>query len=201
MCRRPLLHALTLALAFVALVVLPASAFAASPLASPSDTSTGPAACASARVEVSSATLRVARDATLCLLNRERSSRGLQPLRLDETLNGVAIAHSRDMVRRVYFQHEAPNGSSPFDRMLATRYVPDGARWLLGENIGWGTTELAQPAALVAAWMRSPSHRRNVLNGRFREIGVGIALGIPVGDPQLDGQPGATYTTNFGAVS
>jgi uncharacterized protein YkwD len=105
------------------------------------------------------------------------------------------------MVRRTYFEHDSPSGRSPFDRMLATRYVPDGARWLLGENIGWGTTTLAQPAALVRAWMKSPGHRRNILNGRFREIGVGIALGIPTGDPQLDGQPGATYTTDFGSVS
>lgn len=177
-------------------VAMPATAHAAP--ASASAASAAPAACAASHVDVVAETVAKASDATLCLLNRERARRGLQPLRIDPKLAGAAVSHSRDMVKRRYFEHESPNGRSPYQRMLATRYVPKGASWTLGENIGWGTESLAQPAALVKAWMASPGHRANILNGRFREIGIGIALGVPVRDSSLAGQPGATYTTDFG---
>jgi uncharacterized protein YkwD len=176
-------------------VALPAAAHGAG------SASTSTAACSAARVEVSAATLAKAADATLCLLNRERSRHGLKPLRIDPRLGRAAVAHSHDMVRRRYFEHASPNGRTPFERMLATRYVPEGASWTLGENIGWGTLSLAQPAALVKAWMNSPGHRENILNGRFREIGVGIAVGVPVRDDGLAHQAGATYTTDFGQHS
>jgi uncharacterized protein YkwD len=156
------------------------------------------AACASAQVEVVAETIAKAADATLCLLNRERSARNLKPLKNNSKLTRAAIAHSRNMVEQRFFEHESPDGRTPFERMLATEYVPKGATWTLGENIGWGTMTLAQPAALVKAWMDSPGHRQNILNGRFREIGIGIAIGVPLRDRSLSGQPGATYTTDFG---
>ncbi|MDO8188284.1 CAP domain-containing protein [Conexibacter sp. JD483] len=176
-------------------VALPAAAHGAGPAKSST------AACASAQTEVVAATIAKANSATLCLLNRERAARDLSPLKLDRRLSGSAVAHSRDMVRRGYFEHDSPDGRSPFQRMLATSYVPKGASWTLGENIGWGTLSLAQPAALVRAWMKSPAHRANILNPRFREIGIGIAVGVPLADPSLDGQAGATYTTDFGRHS
>jgi uncharacterized protein YkwD len=43
--------------------------------------------------------------------------------------------------------------------------------------------------------MRSPGHKANILRRQFREIGIGIALGAP---EDVDGQPGATYTADFG---
>lgn len=193
MRRRLAIRVFTLALASFA--ALPSTAH---PSAGPATRSTA-GACAAAHARVSSATLEVARRATVCLLNRERAARGLAPLRLHPTLTRVAERHARDMVRNRYFAHVSRDGRSPFDRMLATRYVGRGAHWLLGENIGWGTRSLAEPASLVKAWMRSPGHRRNILNGRFRDVGVGIALGVP--EPRFAGQHGATYTTDFGAVS
>lgn len=186
----------TIVLVLAALVALPAAAHGARKA-----TKSDAAACAAASIDVSSATLAKAADATLCLLNRERSSRGLAPLRLDGKLGRAARAHSQDMVRRGYFEHDSQNGRSPFERMLATRYVPKGAAWTLGENIGWGTLTLAQPDQLVKAWMNSPEHRANILNGRFREIGIGIVVGVPVRDESLAGQAGATYTTDFGVHS
>lgn len=156
------------------------------------------AACASAQVEVVATTVAKAADATLCLLNRERSARNLKPLRINPKLTRAALAHSRNMVEQRFFEHDSPDGRTPFQRMLATQYVPKGATWTLGENIGWGTLALAQPAALVKAWMESPGHRQNILNGRFREIGIGIAVGVPLRDHSLAGQSGATYTTDFG---
>lgn len=154
-----------------------------------------PAACAAAHAEVERSTIRRARLATLCLLNRARSRHGVAPLRLNGKLSHAARRHSHDMVRRRYFSHDSLDGRSAFDRMRATRYVPRRASWVLGENIGWGSGSLAAPMSLVRAWMRSPGHRRNILDGRFRDIGIGIVTGAPVGGA------GATYTTDFGRHS
>ncbi|MBB4665247.1 CAP domain-containing protein [Conexibacter arvalis] len=194
--RHRLLTSLATLVALAGVLALPATSNAA-----PSKSRPGACSAAAARVAVSAETISTATSATLCLLNRERSRRGLRPLKLDRHLSAVARAHSRDMVRRGYFEHNSPNGRTPFDRILATRYVPRGASWALGENIGWGTDELAQPASLVNAWMKSPGHRRNILDKRFREIGIGIVTGVPTRDPGLRGQAGATYTTDFGSTA
>lgn len=152
-------------------------------------------ACSASHAEVRKATIRRARHATLCLLNRVRARHRLAPFRLNPKLSRAARRHSRDMVRHRYFAHDSRNGRSPFDRMRATRYVPRNSSWWLGENIGWGRGPLAAPASLVRMWMHSPPHRANILSRRFRDIGIGIAVGAPVGGR------GATYTTDFGRHS
>ena len=152
-------------------------------------------ACSASHQIVRAASIRRSRDATLCLLNRVRARHGLPPLRLDPKLSRAARRHSRDMVRHRYFSHASRNGRSPFDRMRATHYVPRHASWWLGENIAWGSGSLAEPIAMVRAWMHSPPHRANILSRHFRDIGIGIAPGAPVGGS------GATYTTDFGRHS
>jgi uncharacterized protein YkwD len=174
---------LPLVLVLLAALVLPTAAGARA------------SACDAARVAVSSATLAQARDATLCLLNRERTRRGLRPLRMNQRLTRVAAAHSRDMVLERYFAHDSLDGTTPFQRIIAAHYVPPKAGWSLGENIGWGADDLAQPLALVRAWMHSGPHRANILSSDFREIGVGIAPGVPVA---MAHAVGGTYTTDFG---
>jgi uncharacterized protein YkwD len=178
---RPRVLLLALALLGTLLVVPAAPAAAA------------PAACSSSHATVRKESLRRARNATLCLLNRARSRHGLPPLRLNRKLSRAARKHSRDMVRRQYFAHNSLDGRSPFARMRATRYVPRNASWTLGENIGWGQGPLGEPIALMRAWMHSPGHRANILSRRFRDVGIGIVVGAPV-----NGRTGATYTTDFG---
>jgi uncharacterized protein YkwD len=150
-------------------------------------------ACSASHAEVHA--VRRARDATLCLLNRIRARHGLPAFRLNAKLSRAARRHSRDMVHHRYFAHDSRNGRSPFARMRATHYVPRNASWWLGENIGWGSGPLSEPAALVRAWMHSPPHRANILSRHFRDIGIGIVRGAPVGGG------GATYTTDFGRHS
>jgi uncharacterized protein YkwD len=152
-------------------------------------------ACSASHAQVRAAAIRRSRDATLCLLNRVRARHGLRPFRLNAKLSHAARRHSRDMVRHRYFAHDSRDGRSPFDRMRATHYVPRNAAWWLGENIGWGSGTLSEPAAMVRAWMHSPAHRANILSRHFRDIGIGIAPGAPVGGR------GATYTTDFGRHS
>jgi uncharacterized protein YkwD len=71
-----------------------------------------------------------------------------------------------------------------------------GARgWYVGENIAYGSGDRSSPRSIGSAWMNSPPHRANILRASFREIGIGLASGTPVG------VRGATYTTDFGQRS
>jgi hypothetical protein len=134
---------------------------------------------------------------TLCLLNGQRADAGLPPLSSNDRLAQAAVEHSQDMVAKQYFDHQAPDGRDVVDRVRATGYIPDDRRWTVGENLAWGTGTLATPRNIVAAWMNSQGHRENILRPEFREIGFGVVTGNP---RSADGS-GATYTTNFGAVS
>lgn len=155
------------------------------------------AACAGADAMPSSAGAGKVRAATLCLLNRQRRAHGLTKLRPNGRLRGAAAAYSRLMVRLKFFDHVSPSGSTLQSRIEHAHYL-DGARsWSIGENIAWGTGSFATPRSIVRSWMHSPGHRANILNGRFRDIGIGIATGAPV-DSSGAGD-GATYTTDFGS--
>jgi uncharacterized protein YkwD len=186
------LASVPLLLALLCALLLPAGAGAARPR---------PVACASAHVVVRAATVRPALNATLCLLNRIRARAGLPPLRLSRRLTRAARGHSREMVRRHYFGHVSARGASPFQRMFAVHYLRRRASWTAAENIAWGGGSLAQPFAIVRAWMHSAPHRANILSRRFRDIGIGIAPGFPLRSRRLAGLAGATYTTDFGRHS
>ena len=104
----------------------------------------------------------------LVTINNVRAAHGLAPLRIDRKLERAARAHSRDMVRRGYFDHGD----------FATRVSRFGARGpLLGENIAWGTGRRGTAAGIVAAWLASPPHRANLLRPGFRRIGIGRVVG------------------------
>ena len=83
------------------------------------------------------------------------------------------------MVANRYFAHEGRDGSKPAERIRAAGYLSDGGAWRIGENLAWGTGELASPKAIMAAWMNSPGHRANILMPAYREIGFGVIAGNP----------------------
>jgi uncharacterized protein YkwD len=166
-------------------------------LCAPASATARPAGgCARAGALPGAADLSAAGAATLCLLNRERARHGLRALRSNRRLVVSAARHSQDMVERGYFSHETPGGTTFVARILASGYARSAGFGMLGENIAWGTGPLGTPAGIVRAWMNSPGHRANILRRAFRDIGVGIASGVPApGD-----WTGATYTTDFGAL-
>src|SRR3954463_11155158 len=63
-------------------------------------------------------------NAALCLVNQERTSRGLSPLKSNRHLKRAADGHARDMVARGYFSHDSANGASFADRIRNAGYVP-----------------------------------------------------------------------------
>ena len=135
--------------------------------------------------------------ATLCLLNGERAAAGLGALTASSPLTTTAERYAEYMVSDEHFAHQDESGHNVVSRVLETD--PTLAdRWLvIGENLGWGTYSLATPSAMVDGWMASPSHRANILDERYDEIGIGIAEGAPVPDRTN----GLTYTTVFGKVA
>jgi uncharacterized protein YkwD len=138
---------------------------------------------------------KVARKAVICLVNVERRRHGVRPLRPSRALTRAAQAHSADMARFGYFEHVDRAGRSAIDRVGRTRYVRGGwNRWAVGETIGWGVGRDGTPAGLVRQWMHSQVHRETMLDGRFREVGIGVIAAPPVPAPA----PGATYTADFG---
>jgi uncharacterized protein YkwD len=155
------------------------------------------APCPGASVRPSPQTLDDVRDATECLINRERTKRGLRALRTNTSLQSSAHAYARDMVRRSFFDHVSPSGETLTERIREdTRYLAGALRWEIGENLAWGTGSKATPRQIVAGWMRSPGHRRNILHASYREMGLGIALGTPVDASAASG--GATFANQFG---
>jgi uncharacterized protein YkwD len=134
--------------------------------------------------------------ATLCLLNNERAAQGLRPVVEAQGLTQPSRAYSARMVGESFFAHESPDGGTLVDRLTGVGYIAPDGDWTVGENIAWGQAELSTPRSIVAAWMASPGHRKNILTGEFTEIGLGVVTGTP-GDASW----GATYTTDFGAVT
>ena len=152
-------------------------------------------ACANVDLEPTADNLDEVRAAVLCLHNRDRAAAGLPPLKENSKLRKAALGHSGDMVSRRYFDHDEPDGDDMVHRIKRAGYVRPGDGWSLGENIAWGTANLATPAEIHDAWMHSAGHRANILRRSFKEIGIGIVLGNPSVDPA---DAGATYTADFG---
>ena len=149
--------------------------------------------CVDADLEATPGNLRRIRDAILCLHNQVRAEHRLPALRENRRLRKAAVSHATDMVRNGYFEHTTPEGTTMVDRILRARYVREDAGWALGENLAWGTGSLGTPRGAVQSWMDSPGHRANILKRSYRELGVGVVLGVPVSDAA-----GATYTVDFG---
>ena len=155
-------------------------------------TASAAGACSAANAGASQASKRALVRATLCVLNAHRARNNLRPLRLNHKLSRAARRHSRAMARHRFFSHTSLSGASFVDRIRRTGYLSGARSWSVGENIAYGSGSRSTPRAIGQAWMNSPGHRANILSGSFRAIGIGIAVGTPIG------ASGATYTTDFG---
>ncbi|MDP3987925.1 MAG: CvpA family protein [Candidatus Levybacteria bacterium] len=105
----------------------------------------------------------------LVLVNKERTSRGLSVLTMDDDLKKVARSHSEDMFARGYFSHYTPESLSPFDRLAQAdiTYLYAGENLALAPNV-----ELA-----MQGFMNSEGHKANILSPNFGKIGIGVIDG------------------------
>jgi uncharacterized protein YkwD len=124
----------------------------------------------------------------LTLHNNARKNHGLKPFCVHPALKKAARAHSKDMIQRDYFSHQT-KGSNEGACARIRRF---GYAWSsCGENIGYNAT----PDGMFRSWMHSSIHRRNILDGRFREIGIGACTGDFIDSKTT------MYTVDFGARS
>jgi uncharacterized protein YkwD len=89
-----------------------------------------------------------------------------QSLEFNEALKWAARCHSVDMADREFFDHINPDGETPFQRMSLAGYYWTAA----AENIA-GNQSTSQAA--YNAWLNSPGHCNNFMNGMFEDTGVG----------------------------
>ena len=113
-----------------------------------------------------------AEKALLDLLNQTRWRRGLGGLMMNHSLQSTARNHSREMALRGFLGHGSFSSGSFLDRMNAV--VPPGT--LVGENLAAAATVAQAESALEA----SPRHLQNILDTRYRSVGIGIAT-APIG--------------------
>ncbi|RZU14426.1 uncharacterized protein YkwD [Streptomyces sp. BK239] len=145
---------------------------AAPPAAAPSAAAPG----ASAAAPASGAVAKV-----VSLVNGERGKAGCSPLTVNAKLTKAAQDHSADMASHRNMSHTGSDGSDPGARITRAGYA-----WsTYGENVAYG---YSTPEQVMAGWMASPGHKRNILNCAFKEIGVGLA------------QPGSYWTQDFGTA-
>ena len=104
--------------------------------------------------------------------NKQRELYNQVPLHSNKKLALAAEAKLDDMFKQQYFEHESPDGKRPADVIKAAGYE----YIVVGENLALGNYENDQ--LLVEAWMNSPGHRANILDGKFDEIGVAVGKGM-----------------------
>jgi len=153
------------------------------------------AECGAADRPVTKMRPAVAERALLCVINFERARHGAPALVVSRSLGRPAASHSRDMVRRRYFAHDTKGGSTWVERVKAGGYTDAARTYRIGETLAWAGEETATARSRVQAWLDSKPHRKVMLREGYREIGIGIARGTPVG------VPGATFTADYGRVS
>jgi uncharacterized protein YkwD len=129
-------------------------------------------------------------------LNAVRTDRGLSALRSNAKLAAAADQHSREMADDGYFDHNSFDGT-PFTTRIARWYpVASYRSWAVGENLLWSSPSV-EPSGAVAMWMRSPAHRANILNPRWRDIGIGAVESSSAGG-MFTHRPVTIITSDFG---
>jgi len=100
------------------------------------------------------------------ITNYYRQQKGLRSLQFNPQLMSAAQAHSNDMAKHGFLSHKGSGGSLPRERARQHGYRGGST----AENVASGQKSAD---AVVIAWMNSSGHRRNILNPRYREMGIG----------------------------
>jgi uncharacterized protein YkwD len=129
-------------------------------------------------------------------LNKIRAQHGLQPVKISARLTASAAQHSKEMGADGYFEHNSHDGTS-FWKRIGRWYGSSGySYWSVGENLLWSSPQV-DPAGAMQLWMNSPEHRANILNARWREIGIS-AMHFASAPGTYKGLEVTIITTDFG---
>lgn len=117
---------------------------------------------------VLSAVSNITPEDLLMASNNERIKNNVEPLKLNNLLNQAAQTKAHDMVVRNYWAHKTPDNQEPWVFIDNTNYSYQKA----GENLAYG---FENSSSTVTGWMNSQSHRENLLDKSFTEVGFGVA--------------------------
>jgi uncharacterized protein YkwD len=107
------------------------------------------------------------------LINEQRAEKGLEPLKWSEDMAKLARLHSENMARDKFFSHQEPDGSMVNNRADALGI----SNWRsIGENIAYNRGFRLPADSACEQWMQSTGHRENILNKKWKESGVGVAV-------------------------
>lgn len=107
------------------------------------------------------------------LINEQRAAQNLEPLRWSEAAAKIARLHAEDMARFKFFNHVGRDGLSVDERADANGL----SKWrAIGENIAYNRGFENPAEFALSGWLKSAPHRQNLLNDRWRETGIGVAL-------------------------
>lgn len=109
------------------------------------------------------------------LTNNERLAVGLSPLAENKILDNAALAKGQDMLSKGYWAHFGPDGTSPWSFFLQFGYKYQYA----GENLA---RDFSNASGAVTAWMNSSTHKENILNPHYKEVGIGVVEGSLLGN-------------------
>ena len=110
-----------------------------------------------------------------CMHNYARAKAGRGALASNSLLASSSDAKTGDMMRCAQFSHTAC-GRETLYHVKRVGYTSGGC-WGAAENIAWGSGSRGSVRSIMSAWLHSDGHRTNILNGRYREIGVGLRKG------------------------
>jgi uncharacterized protein YkwD len=132
----------------------------------------------------------------LAEMNSIRRSHGLAPLRLSTPLAAAARQHNESMANDGYFTHESADGSEFWKRVQGFYRQGKTRYWSVGENMLWSSPDIDARGALDM-WMNSPPHRQNLLEPRWRDVGISAVhvIGAP---GTYDGLDVTIVTADFG---
>ncbi|OGV97200.1 hypothetical protein A2W24_04210 [Microgenomates group bacterium RBG_16_45_19] len=103
--------------------------------------------------------------------NSQRAQDGLAPLKLNEELTSAAVAKANHMFAHNYWAHVAPDGTTPWVFIKNAGYAYSVA----GENLA---RDFGDTGSMIEAWMNSTTHRDNIINPKYGQIGVAVVDGI-----------------------
>ena len=112
----------------------------------------------------------ISRSVLIELTNEERQSLGISSLREDSLLNKAAYLKAQDMIIYSYFSHESPAGTTPWYWFKKAGYNYQ----IAGENLGIGFLDSEE---IYQAWDDSPSHKANLVNPKYEDIGIAVLKG------------------------
>jgi len=112
----------------------------------------------------------ISKIALIKILNHDREEAGIGPLKENTVLNNAAVLKAKDMLAKDYFSHQSPEGVDPWHWFKIAGYNYK----IAGENLAIGFLDSGE---VNQAWLDSPSHKANLLNSNYKDVGIAVLTG------------------------